>query len=83
MGGEDLLARALRRTPGGVHSPVRAFAAVGDTPRFIQRAAGALLFDVQGRALVDLCLSWGPLPLWHADPAVVEAVCRAAAGGTS
>lgn len=83
MGGEDLLARALRRTPGGVHSPVRAFAAVGDTPRFIQRAAGALLFDVQGRALVDLCLSWGPLPLGHADPAVVEAVCRAAAGGTS
>jgi len=77
------MARAARHTPGGVHSPVRAFTAVGGTPRFIARAAGPLLWDVDGRRYVDLCMSWGPLPLGHAEPAVVEAVRRAAGDGAS
>ena len=80
---EALLARAVARIPGGVNSPVRAFAAVGGVPRFIARAAGPYLWDVDGRAYLDLCLSWGPLPLGHADPEVVAAVCRAAEAGTS
>ncbi len=80
---EGLLQRALRCTPGGVHSPVRAFTAVGGTPRFIDRAAGAHIWDVDGRRYVDLCMSWGPLPLGHADPAVVEAVQRAVANGAT
>jgi glutamate-1-semialdehyde 2,1-aminomutase len=80
---EELFQRALARIPGGVNSPVRAFAAVGGTPRFIARARGARLEDVDGRSYVDLCMSWGPLPLGHAHPDVVAAVCRAAASGTS
>ena len=80
---EELYRRALARIPGGVNSPVRAFAAVGGVPRFAARAEGARLWDVDGRAYVDLCMSWGPLPLGHAHPEVVEAVVRAAAGGTS
>jgi len=80
---EELFARALRRMPGGVNSPVRAFLAVGGTPRFIARAEGPYLWDADGRRLLDLCLSWGPLPLGHAHPEVVAAVCAAAGRGTS
>jgi glutamate-1-semialdehyde 2,1-aminomutase len=75
--------RAQRVTPGGVNSPVRAFGAVGGTPRFIVRAEGAYLFDVDGNDYVDLVCSWGPTILGHAHPAVVDAVRRAAANGLS
>jgi len=79
----ELFARALKVTPGGVNSPVRAFGPVGGTPRFIERGAGARLFDVDGREYVDLVCSWGPMILGHAHPAVVAAVTGALARGTS
>ncbi|GAB3856624.1 glutamate-1-semialdehyde 2,1-aminomutase [Nocardioides maradonensis] len=80
---EELFARARTVTPGGVNSPVRAFNAVGGTPRFIASAEGAWLTDVDGRRYVDLICSWGPMLLGHAHPAVVEAVQAAAARGSS
>ena len=70
-------------TPGGVNSPVRAFNAVGGTPRFIRSAAGAWLTDVDGNDYVDLICSWGPMLLGHAHPEVLEAVNAAVARGTS
>jgi glutamate-1-semialdehyde 2,1-aminomutase len=70
-------------TPGGVNSPVRAFRAVGGTPRFIRSAAGAWLTDVDGRDYVDLVGSWGPMLLGHAHPEVMAAVGDALARGTS
>jgi glutamate-1-semialdehyde 2,1-aminomutase len=75
--------RAQTVIPGGVNSPVRAFRSVGGTPRFIARARGAYLYDVDGNELVDLVCSWGPLLLGHAHPEVLSAVARAATGGTS
>ncbi|MFW6597609.1 glutamate-1-semialdehyde 2,1-aminomutase [Propionibacteriaceae bacterium Y2011] len=79
----ELFARAQQVIPGGVNSPVRAFASVGGTPRFIASARGAYLVDVDGNELVDLVCSWGPMLLGHAHPEVIEAVTRTAAGGTS
>ena len=79
----DLFARALDVTPGGVNSPVRAFGAVGGTPRFMARGHGPYLYDVDGNEYVDLVCSWGPMILGHAHPEVVEAVTRAVAAGTS
>lgn len=76
-------ARALAVTPGGVNSPVRAFNAVGGTPRFIRSAAGAWLTDVDGREYVDLICSWGPMLLGHAHPEVQRQVAEAIARGTS
>jgi glutamate-1-semialdehyde 2,1-aminomutase len=76
-------ARARRVTPGGVNSPVRAFAAVGGTPRFIASAKGAYLYDVDGNELVDLVCSWGPMLLGHAHPEVLAAVTETARRGTS
>jgi glutamate-1-semialdehyde 2,1-aminomutase len=76
-----LFARAQRVTPGGVNSPVRAFGAVGGTPRFMAQGQGAYLTDADGRRYVDLVASWGPLILGHAHPAVVEAVTAAARRG--
>jgi glutamate-1-semialdehyde 2,1-aminomutase len=76
-------ARAQRVIPGGVNSPVRAFRSVGGTPRFIARARGAYLYDVDGNELVDLICSWGPILLGHADPDVLAAVSQAASAGTS
>jgi glutamate-1-semialdehyde 2,1-aminomutase len=70
-------------TPGGVNSPVRAFNAVGGTPRFIASARGAYLTDVDGNSYVDLICSWGPMLLGHAHPEVVAAVSEAVARGTS
>src|SRR5947208_3282473 len=70
---EALFAAAGRVIPGGVNSPVRAFRSVGGTPRFIERGAGPYLFDADGNRYVDYVLSWGPLILGHAHPAVVEA----------
>jgi len=78
-----LFARAREVVPGGVNSPVRAFQAVGGTPRFMVRGAGPYLTDADGRDYVDLVCSWGPLLLGHAHPAVVAAVQEAAARGTS
>lgn len=69
--------------PGGVSSPVRAFRAVGGCPVFIDRAEGPYLYSVEGRRYIDYVQSWGAIILGHAHPAVVEAVCRAAARGTS
>ena len=69
--------------PGGVNSPVRAFRAVGGDPRFIARGEGAYLEDVDGRRYVDYMMSWGPLILGHAHPAVVAAIAETAARGTS
>ncbi|MGY1691301.1 glutamate-1-semialdehyde 2,1-aminomutase [Geodermatophilus sp. SYSU D01105] len=77
----DLFARGQRVTPGGVNSPVRAFRAVGGTPRFMASGQGAYLTDADGRRYVDLVASWGPLILGHAHPAVVEAVTAAARRG--
>jgi glutamate-1-semialdehyde 2,1-aminomutase len=79
----DLFARAERVIPGGVNSPVRAFRAVGGTPYFVARAEGACVWDVEGRRYVDLVQSYGAIIAGHAHPAVVEAVRRAAADGTS
>jgi len=78
-----LFARAQRVIPGGVNSPVRAFRAVGGTPRFIARAQGAHLWDAQGQRYVDYIGSWGPMILGHGHPAVLEAVAKAAADGLS
>ncbi len=75
--------RARAVIPGGVSSPVRAFNAVGGTPRFIRSARGAWLTDVDGREYVDLVGSWGPMLLGHAHPEVQEAVMAAVALGTS
>jgi glutamate-1-semialdehyde 2,1-aminomutase len=77
------MVRAERVLPGGVDSPVRAFGAVGGTPRVIERARGARLWDVDGNELLDYVGSWGPMILGHAHPAVVAAVTQAAARGTS
>jgi glutamate-1-semialdehyde 2,1-aminomutase len=78
-----LFDRARAVTPGGVNSPVRAFGAVGGTPRFMASGRGAYLTDVDGRSYVDLVCSWGPLILGHAHPAVVAAATAAAAAGSS
>jgi glutamate-1-semialdehyde 2,1-aminomutase len=75
--------RAGHLFPGGVNSPVRAFRAVGGTPRVIERASGARVWDVDGNELIDYVGSWGPMILGHAHPAVVDAVQHAAARGTS
>nr|WP_276509542.1 glutamate-1-semialdehyde 2,1-aminomutase [Nocardioides marinisabuli] len=79
----EMFRRAHRVTPGGVNSPVRAFNAVGGTPRFIRSAQGAWLHDVDGNAYVDLICSWGPMLMGHAHPEVLEAVQAAVARGTS
>ncbi|MFL6157008.1 MAG: glutamate-1-semialdehyde 2,1-aminomutase [Marmoricola sp.] len=75
--------RARAVTPGGVNSPVRAFAAVGGTPRFMASGRGAWLTDVDGNEYVDLVCSWGPMLLGHAHPEVIGAVTAAIARGTS
>jgi glutamate-1-semialdehyde 2,1-aminomutase len=79
----ELFARAQRVIPGGVNSPVRAFRAVGGTPRFMVSGDGPYLTDADGRSYVDLVSSWGPMILGHAHPAVVAAVSAAAASGLS
>ena len=80
---EAAFERAKTVTPGGVNSPVRAFRSVGGTPRFIARASGAYLYDLDGNELVDLVCSWGPMLLGHAHPEVIGAVAEAARRGTS
>ena len=80
---EILYAQAQRLIPGGVNSPVRAFNGVGGTPLFIERADGAWLYDVDGKAYIDYVGSWGPMVLGHNHPAVREAVIEAAGRGLS
>lgn len=80
---EGMFAAARRVIPGGVNSPARAYGSVGGTPRFIDRAQGPSLWDVDGNEYIDYVLSWGPLAAGHAHPAVVEAVSQAAGRGTS
>jgi glutamate-1-semialdehyde 2,1-aminomutase len=80
---EALFERALAVVPGGVNSPVRAFHAVGGTPRFFVSGHGPYIVDADGREYVDLVCSWGPLLHGHAHPAVVDAVQAAVAKGTS
>jgi glutamate-1-semialdehyde 2,1-aminomutase len=78
-----LFDRALAVTPGGVNSPVRAFRAVGGTPRFLVEGRGPYVVDADGREYVDLVCSWGPLILGHAHPEVVAAVQAQVVRGTS
>ncbi|WP_328944108.1 glutamate-1-semialdehyde 2,1-aminomutase [Streptomyces sp. NBC_00250] len=80
---QTLFDRASLVTPGGVNSPVRAFRAVGGTPRFMVSGSGPYLTDADGREYVDLVCSWGPMILGHAHPEVTAAVQQAVARGTS
>jgi glutamate-1-semialdehyde 2,1-aminomutase len=80
---EKLFAQAQQLIPGGVNSPVRAFRSVGGTPRFIQRGEGPWIWDADGNRYIDYVLSWGPLALGHAHPAVVQALQEAVTRGTS
>lgn len=80
---ESLFQQAQQFIPGGVNSPVRAFRSVGGTPRFIERAEGAYLFDVDGNRYIDYIGSWGPMIAGHAHPEVIEAVREAALKGLS
>ncbi len=80
---EQLFSEAQKLFPGGVNSPVRAFRSVGGTPLFFARGEGAEVVDADGNRFIDLCHSWGPLILGHAHPAVVEAITRTAAKGTT
>ena len=79
----DLFAKAQETIPGGVNSPVRAFAGVGGSPLFIERADGAYIFDADGKAYVDYVGSWGPMILGHNHVAIREAVIKAARQGLS
>ncbi|WP_288254869.1 glutamate-1-semialdehyde 2,1-aminomutase [uncultured Hydrogenophaga sp.] len=79
----DLFERAKTLIPGGVNSPVRAFRAVGGTPRFVQRAQGAYFWDANGQRHIDYIGSWGPMILGHGHPAVLEAVQKAVLDGFS
>lgn len=80
---ENLFQRAVQRIPGGVNSPVRAYGAIGETPRFIQGAVGCKIFDVDGNAYTDYIGSWGPMILGHNREEIKEAVIRASENGLS
>lgn len=80
---EKLFKRAQKKIPGGVNSPVRAWKAVGKSPRFIVRGKGAYLFDVDGKSYLDFVSSWGPLILGHAHPKVVASLKRVLERGTT
>ena len=80
---ETLFQRAQKTIPGGVNSPVRAFRSVGGTPRFLERAEGARVWDADGKDYIDYVGSWGPAIAGHAHPAIVEAVREAALKGLS
>jgi glutamate-1-semialdehyde 2,1-aminomutase len=80
---EKFFARALRKIPGGVNSPVRAWKSVGGVPRFIARGKGSYLYDADGERYIDFIGSWGPLILGHAHPQILQALKRKAAKGTT
>ncbi|MDV2859502.1 glutamate-1-semialdehyde 2,1-aminomutase [Psychrobacter sp. CAM01] len=80
---EQLFAQARKHIPGGVNSPVRAFAGVGGTPIFMHRASGSKIYDTEDNAYIDYVGSWGPMILGHAHPKVIDAVKKAADDGLS
>jgi glutamate-1-semialdehyde 2,1-aminomutase len=80
---KELFEEAKKYIPGGVNSPVRAFKSVGDTPRFIAKAKGSHIWDVDGNEYIDYVCSWGPMILGHAHPSVVEGIKEQAEKGTS
>ncbi len=80
---ELFMARAVKCIPGGVNSPVRSYSNVGMTPRFIQRADGAYVYDADGKAYIDYICSWGPMILGHNHPQVRESVIKASMDGLS
>jgi glutamate-1-semialdehyde 2,1-aminomutase len=80
---DELFARALKRIPGGVNSPVRAFRSVGGSPFFVRSAKGAKLFTVDGRELIDFVCTWGPAIHGHNDPRIRKAIAAALEDGTS
>lgn len=80
---QNLFDRAQHLIPGGVNSPVRAFRSVGGAPRFIERAQGPYMWDVEGKQFIDYVLSWGPMILGHNNPEVIEAVHAAVDRGLS
>ena len=71
---QELFKRAVNRIPGGVNSPVRAYGAIGETPRFIQGAVGSSIFDVDGQKYLDYICSWGPMILGHNHPPTIRPV---------
>ncbi len=79
----SLFSQARAVIPGGVNSPVRACRSVGCDPLFVRKAHGCMVVDVDGNEFIDLVCSWGPMILGHAHPEVIDAICRAAADGTS
>ena len=83
MTSEKIFEEACEVMPGGVNSPVRAYRAVGMTPRFIERASGSKIYDIDGREYIDYIGSWGPMILGHAEPSVIKVVTEAAMRGTS
>src|SRR3989338_859311 len=80
---QSLFKQAKALIPGGVNSPVRAFGAVGGTPRFIQRGKGAFIWDEDGNRYLDFVGSWGPLILGHSHASIVKSVSRQAQSGMS
>ena len=80
---EKLFERAVKRIPGGVNSPVRAYGAIGEAPRFIERADGCYIYDVDGNRYIDYIDSWGPMILGHNFPAIRESVLKACEKGLS
>ena len=80
---EELFQRAVKRIPGGVNSPVRAYGSVTEAPRFIQGAVGSKIFDVDGNAYIDYIDSWGPMILGHNDERIKDAVIKASENGLS
>lgn len=80
---EALFERAVKRIPGGVNSPVRAYGAIGESPRFIERADGCYIYDVDGNRYIDYIDSWGPMILGHNFPAIRESVVKACEKGLS
>lgn len=83
MNNKELFEKSLNLVPGGVHSPVRSFKGLHTTPRFINRAEGAYIFDEEGKDYIDFCMSFGPMILGHRNPQVEEAVKDALTRGWS
>ncbi len=80
---EELFSRAVKKIPGGVNSPVRAYGAIGENPRFIEKANGCKIYDVDGNEYIDFICSWGPMILGHNHPVIREAVIKASERGLS
>lgn len=83
MNSAELFERAVKVMPGGVNSPVRAFKAVGSTPRFISKAKGSKIYDVDGCVYIDYVCSWGPMILGHANPEIARSVMEVISNGLS